>query len=150
MQDDFYISLNDLLKALTPIGILALMIGWGAQIHTSTSVYFPKHYRISSSPNLTGKGIDHQCFPYARELQVQLYFEAQLLSSLIFFNWRDSEGDIGSHVVVHYWDRNGYQWLADNQKPNPISVYGSHPEEWIARMYPGLQIEVVPNLVHTL
>lgn len=112
--------------------------------------YLPKHYRIASSESVSGKGKLHHCFPYAQELQRQLYFEAGLLSSMIFFNWSDEKGDIGSHVVVHYWDKYGNQWLADNQTRKPLSVEGSSNMELVQKMYPELNIEMVPTLLESL
>ncbi|MEM6822395.1 MAG: hypothetical protein AAF558_10695 [Verrucomicrobiota bacterium] len=151
MPSDRLITFGDILKATLPIVILSLMIAAGAYKNFKSDIpYVPKHYRISSSFEVTGKGQLNQCFPYAQELQRKLYFEANILSSFIFFNWWDDTGDCGSHVVVHYWDHSGNQWLADNQTDNPIKVENNNPEKLVAQLYPTLRIEAVPTLMDSL
>ncbi len=139
------------MRAFLPLLLLFLMLITGAVLNATTSQrYLPKHYRIASSSEITGKGKLHHCFPYAQELQRQLYFEANLLSSLIFFNWTDDKGDYGSHVVVHYWDQHGNQWLVDNQTRHPVNVDGQNTHELLSQLYPELNIEPVPTLVESL
>lgn len=151
MRSVFLLSPNELFKAFLPLVFLCCSMVAGAIVNaTNREPYLPKHYQISSSINITGKGKLNHCFPYAQELQRQLYFEAGLLSSMIFFNWTDDKGEVGTHVVVHYWDRHGNQWLADNQTPQPISVYGDRTGDLIQQMYPKLNVELVPTLVNSL
>lgn len=137
--------------ALSPLIVLTVLLSLGAVENAqSHQGYLPPHYRIASSKDVKGKGELHQCFPYAQELQRRLYFEANLLSSLVFFNWKDGTGEIGSHVVVHYYDQWGNQWLADNQKEKPIQVMGMNKAEKLSQMYPDLVIEHVPTLAESL
>jgi hypothetical protein len=144
------ISPKELLRAFLPLSLLFIFIITGALVNaTSSHPYLPKHYRIASSPEVPGKGKLHHCFPYAQELQRQLYFEAGLLSSMIFFNWTDDNGDVGSHVVVHYWDKHGNQWLVDNQTPKPVNVEGETSSELVSQLYPELNIDLVPTLIES-
>ncbi len=151
MRSVSLISSQELFRAFLPLLILAILIVAGAIVNAKAShPYLPKHYRIASSETVDGKGKLHHCFPYAQELQRQLYFEAGLLSSMIFFNWTDEKGDVGSHVVVHYWDKHGNQWLVDNQTPTPVNVEGENKSQLLQQMYPELSIEAVPTLLETL
>jgi len=145
------LSSQELFRAFLPLLLLCLLMVSGAIVNAKAShPYLPKHYRIASSKDVDGKGKLHHCFPYAQELQRQLYFEAGLLSSMIFFNWTDEEGNYGSHVVVYYWDQHGNQWLVDNQMSKPVNVVGETSTGLLSQLYPELDIEIVPTLLESL
>jgi hypothetical protein len=87
---------------------------------------------IASDPGITGKMALGHCLPYAIALGDVLLQRSGIYSQGITVALDNpvTHKRLGTHIFVSYLDRQGQQWVVDNNRLRPTRAFSDNPLDW--------------------